>query len=77
MIFTKVLNTGYGGGLIAKSCLTLATLWTVQCQDPLSMGFTSKEYWNELPFRSLGDLPNPGIEPSSPALRVDSFLSKV
>ena len=32
------------GGLVAKSCLTLATPWTVACQDPLSMGFSRKEY---------------------------------
>ena len=29
-----------GGGLVTKSCLTLATLWTVACQAPLSMGFS-------------------------------------
>ena len=31
------------------------------------------EYWNGLPFPSPGDLPNPGIKPSSPALQVDSL----
>ena len=45
-----------------------ATLWTVACQDPLSMGFSRQEYWSGLPFLPPGDLPNPGIQPSSPAL---------
>ena len=40
-----------------------ATLWTVACQAPLSMGFSRQEYWRELPFQSPGDLPNPGINP--------------
>ena len=33
------------GGLVAKSCPTLATSWTVTCQAPLSMGFSRQEYW--------------------------------
>ena len=37
---------GGGGGLIAKSCLTLATPWTVACQAPLSMGFPRHESWS-------------------------------
>ena len=35
---------------------------------PLSMGFSGQEYWSGLPCPSPGDLPNPGIEPGSPAL---------
>ena len=42
-----------------------ATLWTVACQAPLSMGFSSEEYWSGLPFPTPGDLPNIGIEPLS------------
>ena len=42
-------------------------LWTVVHQAPLSMGFPRQEYWNGLPFPLPGDLPNPGIEPPSPA----------
>ena len=45
-----------------------ATPWTVARQAPLSMGFSRQEYWSGLPFPSPGDLPNPGIEPESPAL---------
>ena len=46
-----------GGGLVAKSCLTLVTPWTVAHQAPLSMGFSRQEYWSGLPFPSPGDLP--------------------
>ena len=45
-----------------------ATPWTVAYQAPLSTGFSRQEYWSGLPFPSPGDLPNPGIEPRSPAL---------
>ena len=41
------------------------TPWTVACQAPLPMGFFRQEYWSGLPFPSPGDLPNPGIEPTS------------
>ena len=50
-----------------------ATLWTVALQAPLSMGFPRQEYWSGLPFPLPGDLPNPGIEPMSPELQVDSL----
>ena len=56
--------------LIAKSCLTLVTPWTIAHQALLSMGFSRQEYWSGFPFPSPGDLPNPGIEPRSPALQV-------
>ena len=42
-------------------------------QAPLSMGFSRQEYWGRLPFPSPGDLPDPGIEPKSPALQADSL----
>ena len=45
---------------------TSATPWTVACQAPLSMGFPRQEYWSGLPFPSPGDLPDPGIKPTSP-----------
>ena len=44
------------------------TPWTVAHQAPPSMGFSRQEYWSGLPFPSPGDLPDPGIEPVSPAL---------
>ena len=39
--------------------------WTVACQAPLSMGFSRQEDWRDLPISLLGDLPNPGIKPTS------------
>ena len=48
---TSVLNINHGG-LVAKSCLTLAIPWTGAHQAPLSMGFSRWEYWSELPFPS-------------------------
>ena len=53
-----------------------ATLWTVAYQAPLSMGFSRQEHWSGLPFPSPGDLPEPGIEPGSPALQADALLSE-
>ena len=41
--------------------------WTVACQSPLSMGFSRHKYWSGLPCPLLGDLPDPGMEPLSPA----------
>ena len=70
------INPG-GGGLVTKSCLTLATPWTAACQAPLSMGFSRQEYCSGLPFPSPGDLPDPGIEPGSPALQADSLLTEL
>ena len=59
------------------SCVLLfSTPWTVALQAPLSMGFRRQEYWSGLPFLSLGDLPNPGIEPRSPALQADALPSE-
>ena len=58
--------------LVTKSCLTLATPWTVAHQAPLFMGFSRQEYWSGLPFPSPGELPDSGIKPGSPALLADS-----
>ena len=49
------------------------TLWIVARQAPLSMGFSRQEYWSGLPFPSPRALPDPGIEPMSPSLQVDSL----
>ena len=58
------------------SCVRLfETPWTVARQAPLSMGFPRQEHWSELLFHSSGDLPYPGVEPRSPALKADSLLS--
>ena len=42
-----------------------ATLWTIACQAPLSMGFSRQEYQRGLPWPLPGDLPDPGTEPTS------------
>ena len=47
--------------------------WTVAHQAPLSMEFSRQEYWSGLPFLSPGDIPNPVIEPLSPALQVGFY----
>ena len=52
------------------------TLWTIARQAPLSMGFSRQEYWSGLPYPPPGYLPDPGMEPAtpaSPALQADSF----
>ncbi|CAI9157714.1 unnamed protein product [Rangifer tarandus platyrhynchus] len=60
-------------------CLVLShvhifgTPCTITHQAPLSMGFPQQEYWAGLPFPSPADLPDSGIELSSPALQVDSL----
>ena len=52
----------------------------MNCSLPGSSGkfmkFPKQEYWSELPFPSPGDLPYPGIDPASSALRVDSLHLK-
>ena len=57
-----------------SSVQLLGTLWTVAHQAPLSMGILLCPwgYWSGLPFPSLGDLPDPGIEPGSRTLQADS-----
>ena len=63
--------------LVAQSCPTLCDPWTAAHQAPLSMRFSRQGYWSGLPFPSPGDLPNPGIEPGSPALQADSLLTEL
>ena len=59
------------------SCVRLfATSWTVAYQAPPFMGSSRQEYWSGLPFPSSGDLPNPGIEPGSPAFQADALSSE-
>ena len=67
---------GSGGGSVTKLGLTLGITWTVAHQAPLSIGFSRQEYWSGLPFPYPGDLPNPGIEPGSPALQADALPSE-
>ena len=53
-----------------------ATPWSVPYQAPPSMGFSRQEHWSGLPFPSPGDLPDPGIEPWSPAFQADTLTSE-
>ena len=53
-----------------------ATPQTAAHQAPQSMGFSRQEYWSGLPFPPPGDLPDPGIEPGSPALEADALTSE-
>ena len=54
---------------------SFATPWTVAWQAPLSMGFP-RQYWSGLPFPSPGDLHNPALEPTSPALTGGVFITE-
>ena len=51
--------------------------WVVAHQAPLSMDFSRQEYWSGLPFSSPADLPDPVIEPGSPAFQADSLPSEL
>ena len=55
---------------------SFAIPWAVAHQAPLSMGFPRQEYWSGLPFPSLGDLPDPRMEPESPALAGMFFMTE-
>ena len=57
---------------VIQLCL-FATPWTIAHQAPRSMEFSRQEYWSGLPFSTPGDLPDPGIEPTSPTLQVGSL----
>ena len=69
------------GGEVKVKLLSRVRLFvtprTVACQAPPSMGFSRQECWSGLPFPSPGDLPNPGIEPESPALQADDLLTEL
>ena len=61
---------------VAQSFRLFATPWTVAYQGTPSMGFSRQECWSGLPFPSPEELPNPGIEPGSPALQADALPSE-
>ena len=63
--------------LVAKLCPVLVNPGTVARQAPLSREFSRQEYWSGLPFPSPGDLPDPRIEPGSPALQADDLLTEL
>ena len=63
-----------------SSAQLFATLWTVAHQAPLSMRLSRQEYWSGLSCLPLGNLPDPGIKPSSPvssALQMGSLPTEL
>ena len=58
---------------VMSDCVTPST---VACQAPLSMEVSRQEYWSGYPFSILGDLPNSGIKPGSPALQAGYLPSQ-
>ena len=63
-------------GVQLLSCPTLCDPMTVAYQPPLSKGFPKQEYWSGLPFPSPGDIPNPELKPTSPALAGGFFTAE-
>ena len=63
--------------LVTKSCPTVCNPLIAACQAPLSLGFPGQEYWGGLPFPSPGNLPYPGIKPTSPALAGEFFTTEL
>ena len=59
--------------LVTQSCPTLCDPMCCSLPGSSVHGFSRWEYWSGLPFPSPGDLPDPGIEPGSPALQADSL----
>ena len=66
VLFHLTLTTAYGNTVCVLSCVQLlVTPWTVTCQAPLSTEFPRQEHWSWMPFPTPGDLPDPGIKPTS------------
>ena len=63
--------------LVTKSCLRSFVIpWTIARQHPLYMGLSGREYWSGLSFPSLGQVPDPGVEPPSSALASRFFTTE-
>ena len=75
VILTGVNDSGREYNPMGRMTLVRRVPWTLAHQASLSMGFPRQEYWNGLPFPSPG-LPDPGIEPRSPALQADALPSE-
>ena len=76
----SILAAGIIVVLCAQSLTSVwlfVTPWTATHWDPLSMGFSRQEYWSQEPFPFPGDLPNPGIEPTSPVLAGVFFITEL
>jgi len=68
-MYLQYVNNSLEQHVHVLSCFShawlFATLGTVACRIPLSMGFSRQEYWTVLPCPPPGDLPDPGMEPTS------------
>ena len=67
---------GINNKSVSQSRPALRDLMYYSPKAPLSLEFSRREYWSELPFSSTGDLPDPGMEPRSPALQAGSLPSE-
>ena len=79
LFLQTIVRRSYSQVFIKGVCYLLShvqlfiTSWTVAHQAPPCMGFSRQEYWSGLPYPSTGALPDPGIEPRSPALQADAL----
>ena len=72
----KMVNLTSGISEVAQLCPTLCDPMDCSLPGYSIHGFSRQEYWSGLPFPPPGDLPAPGTEPRSPALKADSLLSR-
>ena len=72
-LFSNICRIWKSESEVAQSCSTLCDPMDLAYQASPSMGFSRQEYWSGLPFPSPGNLPNPGIEPGSPALQTEAL----
>ena len=63
----EVLSVAHMHAQLLSRVQLFATPWTVAQEVPLSVELCRQEYWSRLPFPPPGDLPHPGIKPTSPA----------
>ena len=69
--WSKPMSCVYVCSVMSNS---FATPWTVDHQASLSMGFPRQEYWSRVPFPTPGDLPGPGIDPTSLMSPTDQLI---
>ena len=76
MISSLLTVRGHMRACVLSSPVVSDSLWpprTVARQTPLSLEFSKQEYWSGLSFPPPGDLPDTGMEPTSPALASGFF----
>ena len=74
--FSLITGDSSTGNILVDRSYSFVTPWTVARQAPLSLGFPRQEYWSGLPFPSPGDLPDPRMESTSPALAGRLFITE-